>query len=297
MVDVAVVGSPFLDLTFEGLERIPQVGEELLARELHVGPGGTGMQAIGASRLGLSTALVAAIGVGGPEGTVRHLLSSEGVLLLPPPETQGTALRIPVTTLLGTDRGVAMATVLGGSEPSREDIASFDARALVISLGRRHLAPSGCWIYGVTGGLEIEAVRERLSERVQGLRALLLNRSEALELTERDDVEDAASRLAKLTARVIVTMGDQGAMLAEGTVVKKIPAPKVDQRDATGAGDLFVSAYVWADLKGLPPADCVSLAALYAGLSVRTPTALSGALRLDEFLEEARARGMAPTAS
>jgi sugar/nucleoside kinase (ribokinase family) len=68
-VELAVVGSPFLDLTFEGLERVPEVGEELVARALHVGPGGTGMQAIGASRLGVATALVASIG----EGPIDHL--------------------------------------------------------------------------------------------------------------------------------------------------------------------------------------------------------------------------------
>ena len=54
--DVAVVGAPFLDLTFEGLERIPQEGEELTARTLHVAPGGTGRQAIAAARLGNGTA-------------------------------------------------------------------------------------------------------------------------------------------------------------------------------------------------------------------------------------------------
>jgi hypothetical protein len=44
--DVAVVGAPFLDITFEGLARLPRVGEEVVARALHLGPGGTGMQAI-----------------------------------------------------------------------------------------------------------------------------------------------------------------------------------------------------------------------------------------------------------
>src|SRR5207248_652902 len=63
-VDVAVVGSPFLDLTFEGLPRVPLPGEELVGRALHVAPGGTGMQAIGLARLGLSVTLVAPLGSG-----------------------------------------------------------------------------------------------------------------------------------------------------------------------------------------------------------------------------------------
>ena len=50
--------TPFLDLVFEGLPRLPGAGEEVVGRALHVVPGGTAVQAIGLARLGLSVALV-----------------------------------------------------------------------------------------------------------------------------------------------------------------------------------------------------------------------------------------------
>jgi sugar/nucleoside kinase (ribokinase family) len=60
--------------------------------------------------------------------------------------------------------------------------------------------------------------------------------------------------------------------------------------DATGAGDLFAAAYLWAELTGAGrPLD---RACLYASLSVRTATALEGALGRDDFMSEARARGL-----
>ena len=43
--DVAVIGAPFLDLTLEGIQRVPSAGEELVARALHATPGGTATQA------------------------------------------------------------------------------------------------------------------------------------------------------------------------------------------------------------------------------------------------------------
>jgi|AntDryMetagUQ889_1029465.scaffolds.fasta_scaffold73410_1 ribokinase len=78
-VDVAVVGAPFLDLTFEGLTHLPALREEVIARKLHVAPGGTGMQALGAARLGLTTALVAPMGRTSGAGLLRGFLETEGV--------------------------------------------------------------------------------------------------------------------------------------------------------------------------------------------------------------------------
>jgi sugar/nucleoside kinase (ribokinase family) len=64
--------------------------------------------------------------------------------------------------------------------------------------------------------------------------------------------------------------------------------------DATGAGDLFVAAYAWADARGLPVDQRIAWATLSAGLSVRAPTALTGAPRLAELLDEGMRRGLTP---
>jgi len=51
---------------------------------------------------------------------------------------------------------------------------------------------------------------------------------------------------------------------------------------------------VWAVLRGLALPDALAWACLFAGLSVSVPTALAGARRLDELLEEGRRRGLSP---
>ena len=291
-VELAVLGAPFLDLTFAGLARSPGPGEEVVARALHVAPGGTGMQAIGAARLGVSTALVAPLGASGLAGLVRAALAAEGVEVAGRPSVGGPG--VPVTALLDLPEGVAMASVLAPGEPRPEEVAALEPNAVLASLGRLELVPRGAACYAITGGLELPSVDEDALDGLAGARALVLNAAEAAALTGEDDPEIAARKLAARGAIAVVTMGPDGALAAAGEVVVRADAPEVEEVDATGAGDLFAAAYAWADLRGAPLPDRLAWAALYAALSVRAPTALAGALDLDGLLRAGRERGLRP---
>ena len=61
-VDLACAEPAFLDLTFAGLDAIPRPGEERLARDFLRSPGGGAITAVGAARLGLSSALASPLG-------------------------------------------------------------------------------------------------------------------------------------------------------------------------------------------------------------------------------------------
>jgi sugar/nucleoside kinase (ribokinase family) len=283
--DVAVVGAPFVDLTFAGLERLPPAGEEVVGRSLHVGPGGTGMQAVAAARLGLSTALVSPIGTDLGGRMLRSIFADEGVQWLGD-EVDAT----PTTAILSTAEGTAMATAPADGEPSREEVAAADARAVVLSLGRLALRPPDTHVYVTTGSVELDAGVRLEEGAIGGVRALILNESEALRVTGAGDANDAAERLATSAGSIVVTLGADGAVAVEGSHVVRGSAPAVEALDATGAGDLFVAAYVWADLAGLAADARLAWACLYAGLSVRGPTALDGALRLEELLAEGERR-------
>ena len=187
-----------------------------------------------------------------------------------------------------------MATVLGGEDTRAEDLAGIDALALVLPLGDLHLAPEGSRIYAITGALEIPHVTEDTIERLASVRALILNAAEAVTLSGRPDPKEAAVELAEHGPTVVVTLGPDGALAADGVSVVRASAPQVDAVDATGAGDLFASAYVWSDLRGSDLSDRLAWACLYAGLSVRYPTALAGAAWLDSLLVEGAARGLTP---
>jgi sugar/nucleoside kinase (ribokinase family) len=285
--DVAVVGAPFLDLTFAGLPRVPGLGEEVIARELHVEPGGTGMQAIGAARLGLSTALVSPIGEDRASEVLHTMLSAEGV------EWIGRRSGSTATTaILSTPDGSAMATAFDVAEPTEQEVAAVDAKAFVLSLGRLHLRPRNAMAYATTGGIELDAGVGFEAVSFDGVRALIVNEHEAQRMTASNDASSAARALADRVECVVVTLGPDGALTLERGRETRATAPDVDVVDASGAGDLFVPAYVWADLRGLDAEARIAWASLHAGLSVRAPTAFEGALRLDELLGEGEGRSL-----
>lgn len=289
-VDVAVVGSPFLDLVFEGLPRLPAPGDEVVGRALHVAPGGTAIQAIGLARLELSVALVSprAADVGGR--FLGEIFEREGVRWIGP-ETDRTA----TTAVLSTAAGTAMATATaGGGEPDAAAVAAVDPGRVVLSLGRAGLRPPNVPACIVTGSIEIETGSSLPDVPEVADDVLVVNVREALALTGERAAEPAARALAARAGTAIVTMGTDGAIGVRAGELARARASSVKAVDATGAGDLFVAATVWAASRGLPLGPTLAWACLYASLSVASPTALEGARRLAELLEEGRRRGLTP---
>jgi ribokinase len=288
MAGVAVVGAPFLDLVFEGLPRLPSAGDEVVGRELHVVPGGTAIQAIGLSRLGVAATLVAPRPDDLAGRVLGEFLEEEGVPWVGP-----RTGRSATTAVLSSAEGVAMATAPGDGEPSANDVVSVGASTVVLSLGRAHLRPVGTRACFVTGAVEIDAGARPPTETVPG-DAIVVNEREAIALTGEADPDSAARALARVCETAIVTTGAAGALgVRAGTIVRS-PAAEVNVVDATGAGDLFAAAIVWATGRGMHLEAALAWACLAAGISVAAPTAYAGACALDELLAEGRRRGLSP---
>jgi sugar/nucleoside kinase (ribokinase family) len=122
--------------------------------------------------------------------------------------------------------------------------------------------------------------------------AVIANEGEALALTGTSSAEAAAQAMSRNAGTGVVTLGKRGALAACGGRVECASPPRVDVVDATGAGDLFAAAYVWADLLGLRLVDRLRWATLYAALSLNTLTAFAGAVGLSEFLEAGAQMGL-----
>lgn len=263
-IDVACVGSPFLDLIFRGLPGLPALGEEVLARELVIVPGAIANVAYALNRLGLEAVVCAPVGRDAAGRLLGELMADAGVRWVGRP---ADATPVSVALPVGGDR----AFVTAGPPPSvdLETLAQLDARAVVVDLPSVPLLPPLPIVYGVVGDPEVRILSGNLPRSLQGLRALILNDREASGLAGTADREAAGRRLAALGATVIVTCGKQGAFATEpdGRVVRT-GAPTVEVDDPTGAGDLFTAAYVWADLHGRSLDERLSLASTYASLSL-----------------------------
>ncbi len=277
-MDVVCAGPVFLDLTFEGLEALPEPGREQYARELHASPGGAGITAVGLARLGLRAAVAAPLGDDVAGRTVRLLLEAEGVTCAGP-----TADRTPVTAVLPVEDERAFVTYEPPALLERALFERLRPRAAIVGLGQLHLLPDDTSAYVVVGDRDAERYAGALPRDVGRARALLANRSEAERLTGENDPEVAALRLAEHVAVAVVSCGGDGAFGASDGKVFEIPAPEVTVRDTTGAGDLLAAAYVWGDLGGLPLTERLRRAVVYAALSVQAATGVAGAATREEL--------------
>ncbi|MFE9500406.1 carbohydrate kinase family protein [Streptomyces collinus] len=95
---------------------------------------------------------------------------------------------------------------------------------------------------------------ERVLPMLQGVDILLPNADEACLLSGLPDPADAASALSRLVPLAVVTLGGEGALIAEsGEVTSHIEGWAVDTVDTTGAGDAFTGAFLAARLEGAAP--------------------------------------------
>jgi len=287
-VDLAVATPTFLDLTFVGLEGLPGPGEERFAADLVRSPGGGAITAVGAARLGLATALAAPLGDDDAGEFVRAALGAEGIAL-----SSRRSPRTPTTVVMPVDGDRSMVTVDPGVRASAADVAALEPRAVSLSLDQLYCVPPGSAAYVTCGDDDARAYARRPPAKLAGVRALFVSRREALTLTETSDVDDAAEMLGQSAERVIVTLGSEGAMARVDGRTAHVPAIAATPLDTTGAGDLLVAAYIWADLRGASPEECLRWAVIYAGLSVAMPTGVGGAVGEARLLEEGAQRGLA----
>jgi sugar/nucleoside kinase (ribokinase family) len=268
-VDLAVVGSPFLDLVFADLPHAVVPGREVVAGRLLTSPGGTGMQAVAAARSGISVVIVAPRGDDAFGAMLRSVFAAEGVGWIGP-----RSATTPVTAVLASVEATAMVTAATDGEPSPDDVASADARAVVVSLGRRRLAPTSTAVYAVTGQVELDAGVSL--DAVDGSRAVIVNADEAAVLTGYDDPDAASRRLAEAAEIGIVTIGAGGAVATTVGTTLRVAATSVSPGDPTGAGDVFTGAFAAADLRGVELRAALEHAVGLAGRAAAGESAYAG---------------------
>ncbi|MEW1846742.1 PfkB family carbohydrate kinase, partial [Nonomuraea angiospora] len=72
---------------------------------------------------------------------------------------------------------------------------------------------------------------------------------------------------------VVITLGADGAVVAEDGVVQAVPSPRVAAVDTTGAGDAFTGALAWRLAAGEPLTEAAAFAARVGAAAVRRPGA------------------------
>jgi ribokinase len=282
MPDVIVVGSVNADLVVRAA-RLPGPGETVTGGTFARHGGGKGAnQAVAAARLGARTALVAAVGEDDFGADALRGLAAEGV------DVDGVARLADVATgvalIVVDERAENQIAVASGANAALD--GAFVAAALERLEGGVVLLSlevgDAALLAGARGArlavLNPAPAREGPAALLDAGPLLTPNAGEARDLTGEEDPRAAALALRERTgAPVVVTLGADGALLADGPGDPvRVPAPRVDAVDTTGAGDCLNGALAAELARGAALEAAVAFAVRAAALSTLRQGAREG---------------------
>lgn len=248
--DVVVVGSANLDLVYS-VPTSPEPGETILAtgRSQHLGGKGNN-QATAAARAGADTCFVGAVGT---DEAAEMIIAGFAESMIAPrlrrisDSPTGTAL----ITVDGTGENAivvdpgANSRLLDLTEDELSAVAAADVLLMQLEIplptvitAARHAVDSQTLVV-----LNAAPMQELPYELLTAVDVLIVNRTEAEQLTGQAEPERSARKLIDIVPAVIITLGGDGALLAtRGQDPERIPGHPVDVLDTTGAGDAFCGA-------------------------------------------------------
>ena len=139
---------------------------------------------------------------------------------------------------------------------------------------------------GIPVTSDIDRVTDRTEALVAAVTIPIFSEHVPTSLTGETDPERALRKLRGTHAGMLcVTLGARGSMLLDGNQLYRVPAPVVEAVDATGAGDVFRGAFIYALLRGDKPHQILRFANAAAALSCTREGALDGVPTLREVEE------------
>jgi sugar/nucleoside kinase (ribokinase family) len=288
--DLVVLGDCNPDVLVLGDDVDPAFGQqEKLVDGISLVIGGSAaITAVAAARLGLRVALAAAVGADPAGGFMRDQLAAEGVDVTFVAVRGDAPTGMTVALSRGGDR--AILTALGA-------VASLTAADVPEKLlaDARHVHASSWFLLqdclGPGLGTLFSAARSAgvmtsldtnwdpsgrwaspdLSAAIAQAGLLLPNEAEAIRLAGADDLDAAVSALVAAGPRVVVKLGERGALCADGRSRCLVSLPPVTPVDATGAGDCFNAGLIAGLLDGLDLAAAAALGCAAGALSTGAP--------------------------
>jgi len=285
-VDLVVLGDCNPDVLVLGSDVAPAFGQqEKLVDGISLVIGGSAaITAVAAARLGLRVALVAAVGADPAGEFMRDQLAAEGVDVGPVVVREDAPTGMTVALSRGGDRAILTALGAVASLTAADVPASLlaDARHVHASswfLLRDCLGPGLAALFsaarsaGATTSLDTNWdpsgrwADPHLTAAIARASLLLPNEAEAVRLAGAGDLDGAVAALVAAGPRVVVKLGERGALCADGPVRYRVSLPPVTAVDATGAGDCFDAGLIAGLLDGLDLSQAVALGCAAGALS------------------------------
>jgi sugar/nucleoside kinase (ribokinase family) len=294
--DLVVIGDCNPDVLVLG-DDVTQVSPAFGQQEKLVGSislvvgGSAAITAVAAARLGLSVALVAAVGADPPGEFMLDQLAKEGVDVSAVVIRDDTPTGMTVALSAGGDRAIltalgAVASLTAAEIPGPLLASSRHVHASSYFLLEDSLGPGLAGVFsaaraaGATTSLDTNwdpSGRwgdERLAAAIAQAGLLLPNEAEALRLTGTGSLAAAAGVLTAAGPRLVIKLGQRGALCADGAgepVRQRVSLPPVTPADTTGAGDCFNAGLIAGLLTGLPLPRAAALGCAAGALSTAAP--------------------------
>ncbi|WP_445177719.1 ribokinase [Pseudomonas sp. McL0111] len=281
--NVVVIGSLNMDLVTRA-PRLPKGGETLIGHSFTTVSGGKGAnQAVAAARLGAQVAMIGCVGNDDYGVQLRDALLAEQIdcqAVSTVEDSSGVALIV-----VDDNSQNAIVIVAGANGALTEAVVDrFDAvlQAADVIICQLEI-PDASVGHALKRGRELgkivilnpaPASRPLPADWYASIDYLIPNESEATALSglpvdSLASAEVAASRLIAMGAgKVIITLGAQGSLFADGQRFEHFPAPKVKAVDTTAAGDTFVGGFAAALADGQTEAEAIRYGQIAAALSV-----------------------------
>ncbi len=289
------IGRTNIDLIYSGLDHLPILGEEVFSKgfEIHLGGGAPGESVI-LSKLGIPAKVITWLG----NGIFADLARSE--FRIGNPEIidlyRGTGNPMVMTSAMvyGNDR-----TFLSYCEEIR--LTDFDIRkiqkehekAKIVLLSPHYpeiytgLELPGSVLVFDTGwedDLSLENPKYRMM--IEKADYYLPNRREAIKVTGAACIDEAADILSGFFPHVIIKLDSEGCLVRDNDGTRIIPPlQNITAVDSTGAGDAFLSGFVYGLYHGYDVDTCIQFGNITGGTCVQSYGCLTKTLTETELLE------------
>jgi ribokinase len=268
MTTIVVVGSLNMDLVVHA-PRHPLPGETLIGSHFQTFPGGKGAnQAVAAARLGARVCMIGRVGIDTFGDTLLAAVQYDGVDTSFVQRDLNTATGVALITLDAHGQNTIVVAPGANMQVSEADVIRAESvlrRADVLLMplecpleavvAATHLARQS----GVRVVLNPAPARPLPTELLAQIDYLLPNQLELQVLADGEtDLLTAIRRVQQQGVRnVLVTLGEEGALLAMGDQMTHVPAFHVPVVDTVAAGDAFAAAFCVALAEGKSPLEAV----------------------------------------
>ncbi len=264
--------------------RLPKGGETLIGQSFTTVSGGKGAnQAVAAARLGAQVSMIGCVGSDAYGEALRGALLAEQIDCQAVSTVEGSS---GVALIVVDDSSQNSIVIVPGANGAltAEAIDRFDSviRAADVLICQLEV-PDASVGHALKRGRELgktvilnpaPASRPLPADWYASIDYLIPNESEAsalsgLSVDSLETAQAAATRLIALGAgKVIITLGAQGSLFADGLRFEHFPAPAVKAVDTTAAGDTFVGGFAAALAAGNDEAQAIRFGQVAAALSV-----------------------------